>query len=224
MGLDLVPLGRPKPGHEVEWAKLMQTLYEGGREREKAAKRREEISIQPYEAIGAPRVGYDAEADAWAIARKDPARRVTDAELIEHMHGYYVVELMAGKCDGVPRYTHGGLYDGVDETSFRGKFLEPCQDLLGEDLLSEAWTEVMRPEEAVAYGKRLLDVAERAAAANGIGASSAQPAPPPPRAEDGEDEPLTYDFSLAEKVDILRSAGRWYIYWGERGHPISAWF
>jgi hypothetical protein len=29
---------------------------------------------------------------------------------------------------------------------------------------------------------------------------------------------------IAEQLDIVRAAGRWYIFWGERGHPIRAWF
>ena len=221
MGLDLVPLGKAKPGHEAEWANLMKVLYDGAHEGKRAAERRDEISIKAYEAVGAPRVGFDAEADAWAIARKDPARRVTDAQLIEHMRGYFVVDLMRGKCDGVPQYTNGGLYDGIDETSFRGAFLESCEDLLGEGLLGDAWTEVMRPEEAVDYGKRLLAAAEAADAANpGRPKRSA----PPPSEDDEADSRDVADMTLDEKIEILRAAGRWYVFWGERGHPIAAWF
>lgn len=219
MGLDLVPLGRPKPGHETEWAKLMETLYDGDREREKAAKRRTEISILPYEAVGAPRVGYDAEADAWALARKNQAKGVSDAELIQELHGYYVLELMTGKCDGVPSYTHAGLYDGVDETSFRGALLEACEEFLGEELASEAWTEVMRPEEAVAYCKKLLAAAEKAA-----GQSSSPPARQARARDRDPDEESEKQISHEEKIEIVRAAGRWYLFWGERGHPIVAWF
>jgi hypothetical protein len=31
-------------------------------------------------------------------------------------------------------------------------------------------------------------------------------------------------MALAEQLDIVRAAGRWFIFWGERGHPIRAWF
>jgi hypothetical protein len=29
---------------------------------------------------------------------------------------------------------------------------------------------------------------------------------------------------LTERLNILRAAGRWHVFWGERGHPIRAWF
>ena len=57
-----------------------------------------------------------------------------------------------------------GSYEGADETSFRGVFLNDCQDVLGKDLLNEAWNHKF-PEEAVAYGKALLAAAEAAEAA-----------------------------------------------------------
>ena len=65
MGLDLIPMGRPKPGHEEEWQRLMQPLYEDREEIEGAAERRLEISEPSYATAGAPRVGEDEEANAW---------------------------------------------------------------------------------------------------------------------------------------------------------------
>jgi hypothetical protein len=35
-----------------------------------------------------------------------------------------------------------------------------------------------------------------------------------------ESEPVP----IADQLDIVRAAGRWFIFWGERGHPIRAWF
>jgi hypothetical protein len=29
---------------------------------------------------------------------------------------------------------------------------------------------------------------------------------------------------IGEQIDIVRAAGRWYVFWGELGHPIRAWF
>lgn len=31
---------------------------------------------------------------------------------------------------------------------------------------------------------------------------------------------LSYD----EQLEILRVAGRWYVFWGSRDHPIMAWY
>ena len=54
MGLDVYPLGKAKPGHEEEWARLMEPLYEERGQSDEEAKRLGEISIMPYEALGAP--------------------------------------------------------------------------------------------------------------------------------------------------------------------------
>jgi hypothetical protein len=29
---------------------------------------------------------------------------------------------------------------------------------------------------------------------------------------------------IADQLEIVRAAGRWYVFWGERGHAIRAWF
>ncbi len=81
--------------------------------------------------------------------------------MLKEFDGYYVVRLV--KCDGVPVYSHGGLYDGADETSFRGAFLNDCQDVLSKALLADAWNHKF-PEQAVAYGERLLAAADAAEA------------------------------------------------------------
>ena len=219
MGLDLYPIGRAKPGHEAEWETLVQTLYDAKEESEDAAKRRFEISMAPWAAIGAPCVGYDPEADAWALANWPREDGMSDAALLDDLRGYYVLELLRGKCEGLPKYTHSGMYD-LDETSFRGAFLNFCEDLLGEELLITAWTDCMPPEEAMAYGKELLEIADKAARKRIV------PVTKPPAQEKtkrkGADD--MEELSLDEKIDILRTAGRWYIFWGKLGHPIVAWF
>lgn len=135
--------------------------------------------------------------------------------MLKEFEGYYVVRLV--ECDGVPKYSSGGLYEGADETSFRGAFLNDCHDVLSNDLLSEAWNHKF-PEQSVAYGKALLAAADAAEAAGR--------APKQRRtllARIGlvkEPEPVP----IAEQLGIVRAAGRWFIFWGERGHPIRAWF
>ena len=228
MGLDLVPLGRPKPGHEAEWERLMAPLYDEREESEADRDRRAELSILAYEAVGAPRVGTDPDADAWALERKPDDSELDDSAFLSEMKDYYVLQLVED-CDGVPRYSNGGFYDGVDETCFRGAFLKDCEGLMGKALLSEAWTSVMRPAEAAAYGRKLLDVADRAERGEIM---------PPPLAEArrgwlrrllgflslARKQPAPEPAPLEDQLDILRSAGRWYVYWGEKGHPIWAYF
>src|SRR5688500_121780 len=121
------------------------------------------------------------------------------------MRGYYVLALLRGNCDGIPNFTHAGMYDGVDETSFRGAFLEACEDLVGQDLFITAWTDCMRPEKAVDFGKQLLEAADHAAEAG-----PPPPKPPARRWWSGKPKPGP---SFEEKLEILRTAGRWYVFW-----------
>jgi hypothetical protein len=214
MGLDLVVEGCAKPGYEREWRRLLERSFADEQLSEVEITRFAEICIPGYERIGAPRVGYDRAANEWMLeARKAKTPEDADAVLKE-FQGYYVVRLV--KCDGVPMYSNGTLFPGVDETSFRGGFLNRCRDVLSKPLLNEAWNNKF-PEAAVAYGKALLAAAADAEAGRGprrrhtlllrLGLTKA-PAPVP----------------IAEQLDIVRAAGRWYIFWGERGHAIRAWF
>ena len=134
--------------------------------------------------------------------------------MLKEFDGYYVVRLV--ECDGVPKYSNGGLYDGADETSFRGAFLKDCKDVLSRNLLKQAWNHKF-PEEAVAYGKALIATAEIAAVTD-----------KPTRQRSLLSRlGLTKDrepIPISEQLAIVRSAGRWFVFWGERGHAIRAWF
>jgi len=178
------------------------------------AARLQEICIPGHARIGAPRVGYDDAANQWILQARKVKTPEDAAAALKEFEGYYVVCLV--ECDGVPKYSNGGLYEGTDETSFRGAFLNDCQDVLGKDLLNEAWTHKF-PEAAVAYGKALLAAATATVAGktptrrrtflSRLGLAK-------------ESEPV----AIAEQLDIVRAAGRWFIFWGERGHAIRAWF
>lgn len=219
MGLDLVVEGCPRPGYEAEWRRLLEGSFKGAEPTQEDLERFAAISIPPYERLGAPRVGYDSAADAWIIAMSKPATPQEAARVVEEAHGYYVLRLV--ESDGVPEYSHGGLYEGVDETSFRGEFLSGCTDVLAQPTIDEAWGHKF-PEEALAYGNALGEAADAAEAA-GVGRVSR--------------EPRRGLFSLfrkssgpastvprEEQLAIVRAAGRWFIFWGERGHAIRAWF
>jgi hypothetical protein len=214
MGLDLVVEGCAKPGHEHEWRRLLERSFTDEQLSEAEIARFREICIPGYERIGAPRVGYDRAANEWLLEARKAKTPEDVAAVLKEFEGYYVVRLV--KCDGVPKYSNGTLYEGADETSFRGAFLNDCQDVLSKLLLNEAWNHKF-PEAAVAYGKALLAAAEEAEAGgkaakrrtllSRLGLTKAR-------------EPVPF----AEQLDIVRAAGRWFIFWGERGHAIRAWF
>jgi hypothetical protein len=73
------------------------------------------------------------------------------------------------------------------------------------------------PEAAVAFGQVLLAAADVAETAGVV---------PGPRrtvlARLGVARTAA-PVELADQLDIARAAGRWYIFWGERGHAIRAW-
>jgi hypothetical protein len=218
MGLDLVVEARAKPGHEAEWRRALERAFANNISDADIA-RFAEISIPGYEGIGAPRVGYDVAADAWIIETRNATTPDEIAATLEEFHGYYALRLV--ECDGVPKYSHGGLYDGVDETSFRGAFLSGCDDVLEKDLIERAWDHRF-PEQATSYGEALL-AAARAAASGGPPAET----PPPKRGffsrlRLAKKAPDSIPFE--EQIDIVEAAGRWFIFWGERGHAIRAWF
>lgn len=218
MGLDLIVEGCAKPGHEAEWRRVLERSFAEVELTDAETARFAEISIPPFERLGAPRVGYDSAADAWIIEVRKANTPEEVALVLEDFHGHYAVPLV--KCDGVPEYSHGGLYDGLDETSFRGSFLSDCGHVLDRRLISDAWNHKL-PESAVAYGAALLAAAD--AVATGAG-----PEPPPPKrgllARLGLGRAPPEPIPLDEQLKIVRAAGKWFMFWGERGHAIRAWF
>lgn len=165
MGLELVVEGCAKPGHEDEWRQLLERSFADKELSEAEVERFGEISTPGYERIGAPRVGYDDAANQWILKAQDANTPEETAGVFKKFEGYYVVRLV--ECDGVPKYSHGGLHEGADETSFRGAFLNDCKDVLSKGLLNEAWNHKF-PEQAVAHGKRLLAAADAAEASDRV--------------------------------------------------------
>ena len=215
MGLDLVVEGCPRPGHEEEWRRILARSFDGEESAEQDQPRFAEISIPPYERIGAPRVGVDKAADDWIVQASKANTPEQVAEVLNEFRGYYVLRLV--KCDGIPEYSNGGAYEGVDETSFRGAFLSDCTDVLEPGTIEAAWTHRF-PEDAIEYGRTLL------------AAASSPTVPPRQESKPGFLARLTgakeqpSPVPLEEQVRIVESAGRWFVFWGERGHAIRAWF
>jgi hypothetical protein len=215
MGLDLIVEGCSKPGHEREWRRLLERSFADEELSKSEVARFQEICIPGYERIGAPRVGYDNAANQWILEARNAKTPEEATAVLKEFEGYYVVRLV--ECDGVPKHSHGGLYEGADETSFRGAFLNDCRDVLRKDLLNKAWNHKL-PEEAVAYGKALLAAADEAEVAGRT----------PTRRRTffsrlGLAKEPERPIAIAEQLDIVRAAARWFIFWGERGHPIRAW-
>ncbi len=241
MGLDWLPLPKPKDGCGAEFEDLWRQLNEAdgsqgpaGKpsfwsslrlrlgsnppafDRDAAIARFQEISIPPYANLGAPVVGRDPEADAWVKELyendklKVPADTMLD-KVVADFAGYHVIELLP-VCDGFPIYTHADLYDGVDRTSFRGKFLESCADVIGDDLLDQAWTPLLAPELAD-YGRSLSRCAERFAAEHSLAHVLNN------RAFDWDDE-----GDPASQLHVVDQAARWCIFWSDRGHGLEPYF
>jgi len=215
MGLDLVVEGCAKPGYEKEWRRLLERSFADEELSEAEVARFREICIPGYQRIGAPQVGRDSAANQWILDARKAITPEDVAAVLKEFDGYYVVRLV--KCDGVPMYSHAGLYEGADETSFRGAFLNDCRDVLSKTLLEEAWNHKV-PEQAVAYGKRLLAAADAAEASSRVPESGRTLLSRLGLSK--EREPV----AIADQLDIVRSAGRWFVFWGERGHAVRAWF
>ncbi|WP_211291738.1 hypothetical protein [Nonlabens xylanidelens] len=126
--------------------------------------------------------------------------------LSEHQ-GYYVIPL-AKEQDGVPCY----IALGQDENVFRGQFLTDCVDLIGEDLVNEAW-ETKLAEESLDYGKRLMKIADKIATENNLEYLKDQKLPP----EVEEDQ-------IEWKLHIVYSLAKWLIFYGRNGHGYEADF
>jgi hypothetical protein len=216
MGLDLIVESCARAGHDTEWRRIVERSFGDEELTEQETTRFQEISIPAHERLDAPRVGYDPAADEWIINVRKAQTADEAAAVLKEFHGYFAIALV--KSDGVPAYSHAGLGHDVDETSFRGSFLSHCTSVLNKQLIAAAW-EHRFPESAIEYGQALLAAAR---AASELG-------PQPARkkgflAQMGLGfKPRPDNFTHEEQIEIVDAAGRWFIFWGERGHAIRAW-
>lgn len=222
MGLDWIPMSKPKPGFEERFRQIMRIIkgeekqnlslidkLKGKRLPSKDALVEEwrDNSIEAYETIKAPRVGYDATANEWIKEQYEETDKTISREQFLHDHlGYYVAEL-AEEQDGVSFYCS----PVSDRTVFRAQFLEDCKDLSGEDLHAQAWVTKFA-DEALAYANQLMEIANKHAAEHNLLYLKDQQLPP----ETDNEE------SMEHKVHILYSAARWLVFYGERGHGYEA--
>ena len=223
MGLDMRPMGKPKPGFEQRYIEIFRTLQQPEKQtkgfldklrgkktvsREDLLKEWFEIQIPSYETIKAPRVGRDKEAEDWMRERyQETDKKVTEAEFLKEHEGYYVIEL-AKELDGLPAYRSMNQ----DENVFRGEFLRDCFDLIGEDLASEAWNTKLA-DEALDYGNRLVKAADKIAVDHNL-----------QNLKDQREPPELDEDSIESKLHIVYSVGKWLIFYGKNGHGYEADF
>ena len=222
MGLDMVPMGKPQPGFEKRYTQIIR-IIEGSEKQElsffdklkgKKLLSKEDLlkewfanQIPAYEAIKAPRVGRDQEADEWLKQKYlESDKTVSEALFIMENDGYYVVEL-AKELDGVPVY----ITMNHDRNVFRGEFMQGCIDLIGEELVAEAWNTKMA-DATLDYGNRLMVVADKIAEENNLQYLKSQRMPPEEATED----------SIEWKLHIVYSLAKWLIFYGKNGHGYEA--
>jgi hypothetical protein len=167
------------------------------------------ISVTPQQVLGAPRIGRDLQADDWYRDQRRAQgwneRRVAEGLFL--MRGYYVVDL-APPCDGLSDYSNGQAFGPVERYSFRAELLNDLEHILGTELVEAAYHS-KHADELVEFGQRLLDCADRFARQMRIDPSRR------PAGQFHAESPLW-------QHDIIRSAGRWALYWGSRGHGLHA--
>jgi hypothetical protein len=223
MGLDLRPMGKPNPGFEKRFLEIFQMVSQDkipqpsifDKLKGKKLPSKDELlqewfasQIQTYETIKAPRVGRDKEADDWIKSKYNELEHKPPLEdfLKEHSD-YYVIEL-AKEQDGVPVY----IAMGQDENVFRGQFLSDCVDIIGENLVNEAW-ETKLANETLDYGNRLMTVADKIAKEKNLEYLKSQRLPPD-----------TDEDSIESKLHIVFSLAKWLIFYGKNGHGYEADF
>jgi hypothetical protein len=234
MGLDLTVIAKPKAGFEAEARDLLVTLAVGygvmddpaparpglldrilpGRSA--ASKRRrlaetqarfEAITTPGYASVGAPVVGQDQAADDWVrsgvadgtINQFGPDPNAAIAGLA----GLYVLPL-APPCDGLPVYSNAGI-GTIDETSFRGAFVDFCVDILDEKDRLAVWG-VMESSTLHEYGKRLMVIADAFAERHDLRLVLAS-----------REVTWSEQGSPEAQLHITATLARWAIFWGSRG-------
>jgi len=213
MGLDWVAQTKAKPGKEAEFTKIVNELIaraSSGRGIEDLFSPMAEISVAAYASLGAPRVGIDAEATELMRKLLTGSAEVKNFEdwVIEN-RGYYVLELLP-PCDGIPKYSNGGMYDGIDRTSFRGSFLQDCAHIIGKDLWEEAFS-IMLPEKLLTYADKLDRKAVSYARFKKLDLS---------RIDFSKDSSEGDIFNL----EVVLSAACYCRFWGERGFYMAPWY
>ena len=223
MGLDMRPLGKPRPGFEKRYIELYEIIANNNFPKPSFFERlsgkkyptKDElvaewfsIQIESYITIKAPKVGRDTEANDWIKTKYEELEEKPDyKEFLKEYEEFYVIEL-AEEQDGVPVY----ISLEQDENVFRGQFLTDCTDIIGEDLVNEAWGTKLA-EDTLDYGNRLMLATDKIAKEHNLEYLRAQRELP--EAEEG---------TMESKVHIAYSLAKWLVFYGENGHGYEADF
>ncbi|AUP77770.1 hypothetical protein [Flavivirga eckloniae] len=222
MGLDMIPLDKPKPGFEDRYTEIHKLLIEDnfpkpplikrllGKKhttRDKLFKEWLAMGIKSYETIKAPRVGTDKNANIWIMKQYDLLdEKPPIKSYINQNKGLYVIEL-AKEQDGVPDPEYCGI---GDRNIFRGEYLKDCIDLIGEKLVNEAWKSKLA-DETLDYGHRLMKATNKIARKHDLEYLKDQKTPPGHH----------YDH-IESKIHLLYAISKWLIFYGENGHGYEA--
>lgn len=216
MGLDWNPANKPVPGREQEYEILRAALEaeaensdEESDEESEASRRFFAATISAFDTLNAPTIGVDEIADAWAREQYLDGERTEPFEVwFDKVRGLRLVHLVP-ECPGIPRYSNGSPAGYVEPFSFRAQFLTLCEDIIGSEVLEQCF-ENKQADELVAFGRFLKTT--------GLEYAAAQNVVVPPLSDE-------FDENSPEwRADILVAAGEWCIYWGERGHPLEAYW
>lgn len=222
MGLDMRPMGKPKKGFEQRFKEIFEMVQSDNipkpglmdKIRGKKYLTKDQliqewfnIQIPAYETIKAPMVCRDKEADQWIKERyEELEEKPPFNEFLREHEGYYVIPL-AKEQDGVPSY----VALGQDENVFRGQFLVDCVNLIGEDLVYEAW-ETKLADGALDYGNRLMHIADNIAKENNLEYLRDQQSPP------------EVENKIESQLHVVYSLAKWLIFYGKNGHGYEADF
>jgi len=223
MGLDMRAMGKPKPGFEKRFAEIFHMISTNNipkpslwdKLKGKKVPTKDEllnewfaIQIPTYETIKAPMVGRDSEAEQWLKEKYgELEQKPAYEEFLKEHQGFYVIPL-AKEQDGVPCY----IAFGQDDNVFRGQFLTDCVDIIGEELVNEAW-ETKLAAQTLDYGLRLMAVADKIAKESELEYLKDQRMPP-----DVDED------TLESKLHIIYSLAKWLIFYGKNGHGYEAYY
>lgn len=246
MGLDWNPGNKPKPGFEAEFEEILRRYEaedyideeasaggifglfgkskQAGKPTKEALQQRfDEITVSAFETLDAPRIGHDEAATQWAReVYKDTEPEEPEEDWLESLKGLYVVSAVEN-CDGVPRYSNGSLGSYVEPFSFRGQFLTDCVSVIGKDMLERCY-QTKTSAQTLAFGKELLQKAGDYARQHGLDLETM---------DFGDLKLDDLDFKNLEadlpenhryKLDVVLSAGRWCLFWAERGHYLESYW
>ncbi|MFT3840791.1 MAG: hypothetical protein QM723_27620 [Myxococcaceae bacterium] len=227
-----------RPGNEEEYRRLTAKLKHLAKDERLSQPQRtvlaedlesalKTVALSAYEAMGAPRLGFDAAADDWfkkhvyelaqvqLVAEKKKPNALSDgfiqfwdrpvAEVLKHHHGKYVVEL-ARDAEGIPAIT--GFF--ASQLDFRGQAVA-TSNIIDRALQAEAFDNHS--------GDGAADYADR------LELAVMQFKVRRPDWQTGRvvDESGRHVDALEDVRDV-ESAVRWLRYWGTRGFAFSAWY